>query len=218
MANDLSPRRIEKDLSAHYTFSHADARDSTGNNVPGTLNGNAFVTSGYVELDGAGDHVDTNNFFGNGLSDWSVSMWVNADSWSGSRCIFGSSTISPNRYLVLFANGGGLDGVVADGSTVYGFTTGATTLSAATWYHIVYTFSGGSVDAFINTVSDANYPQATGVTAPTVARTQYIGARNHIIGVDLEFDGKIGDVRLYKRALTQAEIQYLYQTTRGDYA
>ena len=204
-------------MQAAYTWEYGGSgRDVTENGKTGTLQGNASTSEGVLTLNGAGS-VDTGFAFGNGLSAFTASAWVKADSWTGNRSIIGASANTPNRYLALFANAGRLDGVVADGSTTYGFTAGATTLSTGVWYHIVYTFSGGSITGYIDAVVDANYPQATGLTAPTVPTTTYIGARNLEIPTDQFFDGQMGEVRLYNRALTAAEVQTIFNDTRGDY-
>jgi hypothetical protein len=188
---------------------NTDATDSSGNGRTGTAV-NSPTIDGKVTLDGSNQYINTNYIFGNALTDWTISMWVNADSWTGNRNFIGASDTPPNRYLVVFADGGKLDGVLADGTTTYGFTSGATTLSTATWYHIAYTFSGGTVRAYINGTLDANYPQSTGITSCVVLRNTFIGARNHVAFTDQYFDGMMDDVRFSTRALSVSEIDTLY--------
>jgi len=47
---NLSPYRQEKGLVAHYTFDHADARDSTDYGNTGTLQGDASASGGVLTL------------------------------------------------------------------------------------------------------------------------------------------------------------------------
>ena len=85
---------------------------------------------------------------------------------------------------------------------------GTTTLKANTWYYVsgVYNAATKTLDVYLNGVLD------NGTLAGTVTSTQQNQSLNVLVGrragtTGLEFAGKIDDVRIYGRALTQTEIQ-----------
>ncbi|WP_394760337.1 LamG-like jellyroll fold domain-containing protein [Flavobacterium sp.] len=80
------------------------------------------------------------------------------------------------------------------------------TISQNTWTHVAATFKNGIVNIYINGVLDATY---TGV-APPVTNTNalYIGTpQDAVANASFAFGGKIDEVRVWNRALPQAEIQ-----------
>tara|TARA_Y100000385_G_scaffold280471_1_gene331725 strand:- start:419 stop:1135 length:717 start_codon:yes stop_codon:yes gene_type:complete len=92
-------------------------------------------------------------------------------------------------------------------------------ISAGTWYHFCYVFDGsqtgntGRLKVYINGVQNTSviYRATTGTTTGT------IGSGNWALGSWRDgryLDGRIDDVRLFTRAVTQAEITHL-ATSRG---
>ena len=88
------------------------------------------------------------------------------------------------------------------------FRYGATALQANTWYHVtgVYNAASSELHVYLNGQLD------DGTLLGTVTTTQQnstanvnIGRRPGISGHN--FNGRIDDVRIYNRALTQTEIQ-----------
>lgn len=78
--------------------------------------------------------------------------------------------------------------------------TAATALSANTWYHVAATYDGSSMKIYINGVLDATKSQ-TGAFSSNGAFNvgySYSTSRN--------FNGKVDEVRVWKKALTQTEI------------
>jgi hypothetical protein len=88
------------------------------------------------------------------------------------------------------------------------------TLSNNTWYHVAATYSAGTVKLFINGAL-----QTTGTVANAELRSSaeplYIGARYlpEADNAHYPFLGKIDEVRVYNRALSESEIQQLYQVS-----
>lgn len=72
------------------------------------------------------------------------------------------------------------------------------------WVHVAVTYSNNTISLFVNGIK--------GVSKNTVLKTfgnsNFIGKSNH---VDFEayYNGKVDEVRIYNRALTQEEITYL---------
>ncbi|WP_343643628.1 endo-beta-N-acetylglucosaminidase H [Chryseobacterium sp.] len=76
----------------------------------------------------------------------------------------------------------------------------ATALNANTWYHVAATYDGSNMKIYINGVLDATKAQ-TGSVNSTGAFT--VG---YLYNTSRNFNGKIDEVRVWKRALSQTEI------------
>ena len=96
------------------------------------------------------------------------------------------------------------------------FRYGATTLQPNTWYHVtgVYDATAQTLNVYLNGQLD------NGVLQGTVTASQQNSTANVTIGrragsTGFEFSGRIDDVRIYSRALTQAQIQADMATPLG---
>ena len=89
------------------------------------------------------------------------------------------------------------------------FRYGATTLQPNTWYHVagVYDAATQSLHVYLNGQLDDGLLQGTvTATQQNSSDNVNIGQRPGLPGT-FNFNGLIDDVRIYSRALTQAEIQ-----------
>ncbi|MCL8536358.1 glycosyl hydrolase family 18 protein [Chryseobacterium gallinarum] len=75
-----------------------------------------------------------------------------------------------------------------------------TALSANTWYHVAATYDGATMKLYINGVLDASKAQAGNVNSNGAFNVGYL------YNVSRNFNGKIDEVRVWKRALSQTEI------------
>ncbi len=90
-----------------------------------------------------------------------------------------------------------------------------TTLIIATWYHFVVTYDKVSLKIFTNGVLDCAPLAETGnIDNDNVSFT--IGARD-TSPVDRDFQGIIGEARVYNRALSTTEISDIYNETIKTY-
>ena len=207
-------------LAAGYAFNETSgttAADASGHGIVGTLtNGPTFAAGKYgnaVNLDGVNDFVNLGNPAALQLTgSMTLSAWVNA------------SSFPVDDAAVISKRGSGESGFQLDltkdtGPRTIGFklTTssggqmfryGATTLQPNTWYHIagVYNAATQTMDVYLNGVLD------NGALVGTVTSSQQnstadvnIGRRSGVSG--FEFAGRIDDVRIADRALTQLQIQ-----------
>lgn len=93
--------------------------------------------------------------------------------------------------------------------------TGATTLVANTWYHVVMTYdSTQGLKGYVNAVLDGS-AAANGNIGSTNGLTLAIG--NDFFTAGRFFNGVIDDVHLYNRALTANEVNQLYREGRGSH-
>jgi hypothetical protein len=75
-----------------------------------------------------------------------------------------------------------------------------TALNANTWYHVAATYDGASMKLYINGVLDASKAQTGSVSSNGAFNVGYL------YNTSRNFNGKIDEVRVWKRALSQTEI------------
>ena len=191
--------------------------DASGNGNTGTINGATWTAQGEfgsaLVFNGSGAYVD----LGNGSSlrltgSMTVSGWIKAAAFP----VDDAAIVSKRTGTLV---GYQLDATVDTGSRTIGFKLtsgtggkmfryGATALQVNQWYHVA-----GVYDAGAQTLSVyLNGQQDNGALVGPVTGTQQdspldvnIGRRAGAAGY--EFNGAIDEVRIYSRALTQAEIQ-----------
>ena len=89
--------------------------------------------------------------------------------------------------------------------------SGNTILNANQLYHVVGTYDGNNTRFYLNGVEDATPASGSGNMTNNSANLE-IGRRDD----GYYFPGKIDDVRIYNRALSAADIQTIYNTTRDS--
>jgi len=204
-------------LEAHWTFDEMVAGvfyDSSGNELDGTLIGGTVLADGVhgmaVRLDGEKDYVN----FGHPvdlrlMGSMTISAWINSTSFPRDDAAI-VSTLSPGYQL---------DTTVDRGPRTIGFKLadpcgngmaryGATELVRDTWYHVagVYDADARTLNVYLNGHLDDGFLE--GPVAPAQqasSQSVCVGRRPDLRGY--EFAGLIDDVRIYSRALTQAEIE-----------
>jgi hypothetical protein len=192
-------------LAAAYIFD-ADAADSSGNALDGTLLGDAHVADGVLMLDGEDDAVAIPGI-GDGLTEFTFVMnvyptvdqvplqfsgGINTDSWGG-----GIHLKLNNGNINVGVNG------LAGGDVV-----GTSIIEPDMWTQLALTVSPDEVAVYVNGEKEGS---RTGEVVPAVnVGAATIGAWNNG-GTDVqrEMTGMMDDVLLYNRALTEAEIRYL---------
>ncbi|MCL4204010.1 MAG: autotransporter-associated beta strand repeat-containing protein, partial [Pirellulaceae bacterium] len=185
------------------------ARDSSANAFHGTFAGGAashLGAAGYIagqtqtlDFDGSDDHIVLTNANTLGLGgNFTVSAWVRPDALNGDRTILGTDQAGTNVGLHL---------IIRDSRFHFGFysndTGGTQTLTAGTWYHVVFRFQDGQQAIFVNGVQDA---AGGGHAAFAGTGVVNIGRWNN----GNYFDGLMDEVAVFDRALSNAEIQNLY--------
>jgi fibronectin type 3 domain-containing protein len=183
------------------------ATDASGNGNAGTINGAAWSTQGRfgngLDFNGATNTVRVPNSTSLNLgSAMTLSAWVQPtvpqDDWN---------TIlhrQADRYLLTASgNGGALR--PAGGGTFGGATStvdAPTAIPVGTWTYLAVTYDGSTLRLYVN-----------GTQVATNVAGGAIGANSNPLWIGGNqpygeyFEGRIDEVRVYKRALTQAEIQ-----------
>ena len=184
------------------------AKDSSGGNHNGTLNGDAKWTQGKIggaiELDGSGDFVqiaDKSAFDIAGQV--TVACWVNIRSVPAEYTAIVTkgdsswrlSTAQRERKFHCSVNN--YNSIILDGSTE---------VAVNQWHHVAAVYDGQQMCIYVDGKLDATKPWKGGI------------ARNNfdvLIGENAEqkgrfFDGLIDDVRIYNYALKEVDIMALY--------
>lgn len=196
------------------------AKDKSGFGNDGTIFGAQWVNlnGGYaLSFDGTDDKVDC----GSGTS-LSITQAITIETWIKAnapgthhgtlyaKVDRGSNngirvTILNNDYLIIQNNVTGSGRAAAFAYSPY----------YGNWHHVVGTYDRQNLQLFLD--GEPKSAQADTKAIPSVANNAWIGRQYHPTASKHPFDGLIGEVRIYNRALTPQEIQYNYITTKWKY-
>jgi len=202
--------------------------DISGKYHNGTINGSMTLADwivsemGYVlDFDGSNDYIDLGNpsdlDFGTG--DFTIAMWVNPDSLTSPAelQLFMAKDVSGGRDWT-FGMGsyaqGELTFISVNPADVEACASTSAVMTVNEWQHVVVVYRSGSVPVlYRNGVALATDNPASGDdswaadfnTSTTVAM-----GRREFVGFEQEFNGQIGDSRVYNRALSADEVRELY--------
>ncbi len=204
-------------LVARWTMeegSGTTTTDSVGSYVGTLTNGPTWATghSGNgINFDGTNDYVNVpvNAALNMTGTDMTISAWFKADVATGTRRIVSlpkSETAGSEKYALLIT-GGQLQFALGKGSEAFAQTPFSDTTS---WHHVVGVLDerGDSVMLFLDGVYKTVALIGTGNIGSNTNGNFQIGRYGPTYGQ--YFDGQIDDVRVYNRALSDAEIASLY--------
>jgi hypothetical protein len=184
------------------------AKDSSGGNHNGTLNGNAKWAQGKiggaVELDGKSGFVQIAD-----KSAFDIAGQVSIACWANIRSV-------PYEYTAIVTKGDSswrLSTVQLERKfhcSVNNYTNitldGSTTVAAGEWHHVAMVYNGDEIRIYVDGKLDATKPWKGGIA---------VNDFDVLIGENAEqkgrsFDGLIDDVRIYNYALKEVDIMALY--------
>lgn len=148
------------------------------------------------------------------IYDYSVSMWVNTSDYTktGERCLFGTGTVGAYFRISLLA-GAGYDGrilvLIANGGKYYQVKTNSALVDNQ-MYHVVVTWKPPyEANVYINGTNKTVWDASDGVVSEINTGTDktYIFSNQDATG---GFDGRLDEVAIWNRTLTQADITALY--------
>ena len=208
-------------LVAYWRF-EGNANDYLGN-VNGVLKGDASA-SGSLNLDGAGDYVQTNTIYTSDISNFAMSAWVlntKIDDRKGGFII--QFRRDGNNFLAIWARrnttavansqirawyyftAGSGGGAVAD---ITGAEADAILSSPNPWHVVAVLNSSTNVLLYINGIYRAKSDSSYNRFIPGGTYTTYIGRYADSSGYD--FNGSIDDVIIFNKTLTAEEIKGIY--------
>lgn len=227
-------------LVAYHPFNgNANDESGSGNNgtpngatmitdrKPGNLNGaynfGGFSNSSFIEIPTSSSLSFTNGF--------SVSLWYSLNTYEGMN---GNGYLASHGYHMLFAKDGdwgglyaGTSGSASLDSVYYNLTNkpgdGTTNFDASAavngkatnlniWIHMSYVVENGAAKIFRNGVLIKNQPTPNTLDF-SIANTKnlYLGRYSQTW---YPLNGKMDDVRVYNRALSNAEVMDIYNVEK----
>jgi flagellin-like protein len=186
------------------------------------------VTSGEGYVHSAGDFGGGDNDYVsipadpslNGITgEVTVAAWIYIDNKNDDAKVFSTQSTGSdngfklsvykknNKHRVEFEIRGG--GSPASNRDV----SGGTDLETGRWYHVVGRYDGESITTFVNGEEDREKDSITKSLEAASGKAAIGREVNQLFGDYLSWDGKIDDLRVYDRALSDAEITDLYDRT-----
>ncbi|MFH1308143.1 MAG: LamG-like jellyroll fold domain-containing protein [archaeon] len=205
--------------SSSWSGSSEEVIDVLGNNH-GTARNGATTASGLFgnagSFDGTNDYIDVGNSNSVRITqNITLSAWIK----------FNSIPTGTNGDSIICKNEGGGYGLLAneasDGKIQTYFHIGGSYknvgvslsgLSAGTWYYVVVTYNGSSVDFYLNGVRQQTVAASGSISdLPTVNLTIGANPAPTIATYTNFFDGLIDEAAVWNEALNSSEILRLYQ-------
>lgn len=199
-----------------YPFS-GNAADSSGNGFNGTVNGATLTTDRYgnnskaYSFDGSSNSITIPNFTQN-PTQFSISLWFypTANGHAGSRELLhrcNPTDLQSYCWNLSWAQTNSSQGnYLATGILTNNpfWNEAGANLQLNQWYHAMMCFDGTNKKVYLN----GNLVSTT----PILGQISYVGKTGIYIGFDSYWDwyqGKIDDIRIYNRALSQDDIAFL---------
>ena len=194
-------------------------KNLSSSSYTGTINGATFNPAGYFEFDGTNDDISVSSLPAFGDNDpITIESWVNADTTTNAFQVISTAKATSTHWQLSYTGDPTYNILWAFAGTSN--SVGTTTLpSTGAWHHITATYNGGdktqlaSWKVYIDG-SEATI-QLTGSTGGATNDT-IIGHRSGGSTAN-RFDGNIGEVRIYTRALSATEVLQNFNATRSKY-
>lgn len=232
---DPTPDSLAVGLIAYYKFNN-NAADSSGNSNHGTTN-NVYPTTdrnnkpeAAYQFNGTSSHITINDTEALRLhnTDFTLNMWVKLDSYiaaSGSSLLSKNQGAYQNGWNCSIVGTANHDGA-SPGNLFYNvsggldpFAAGYMTIDTASWHMltITYDLAKKQISLYIDGILDSKVQEIPTPNANTDAKL-HIG-NNSLLDLDQYanpyfFHGKIDDIRIYNRKISDAGIVDLH--TRDD--
>ena len=147
--------------------------------------------------------------------DFSLGVWIYANTLSSTSFLFERGLVNTDGYQFIIGSRGKLVFTTSQGGAIQETFTDDSTIVTEKWYFLMLTRSGAVAKIYVNGVNVVTNPVAH--TNPlTSARDFRIGTWESELSPD-SFDGKMGEVYIWERALEPKEIKRLYEMTKGRY-
>jgi hypothetical protein len=193
---------------------NGNAQDGSGNGNHGTVNGATLTTDRLGNQNGAYSFDGTSNYISTADIDLqdtaTISVWVYPVGTSGALVDKSMDAISNSGYTFIYNNSNpwGLYAHVGwSGNTNNNILLSNNFISLNQWHHFVLTLNNGIAKIYVDRI--LVYTQ-TGVNSTTQNNDILLFGKS-VWGGNL-FNGKLDDIGIWNRALTQQEITNLYNS------
>jgi hypothetical protein len=206
--------------SVSYPGSGTAWRDLSGNSQNGTLtNGPTFNSGngGSIVFDGSDDFVlGASNLGISGNAEFSICYWAR---WDGAT--FSSNWPSAVGNNSTGTTNLGLSTTWSQGRIALDFWNNRfranNALAVQTWYYVCFTKTPGPIESTSKLYANGVELQGAlegGNTTPNITNSPFVVGR---LDSSRCFNGKVSQVTIYNRALSQEEIQRNFNVTRSRY-
>ena len=211
MAQNIPSYVPQNGLVGWWPF-NGNANDESGNGNNGTVNGATLTADRNGKTNSAYNFDGVNNFIqiqALNVSNLSISAWININSWNTPGGLGGivSTLMGPfyTGYEFRIDNTG-ITTMVLGGNGSWYSNSDIQSIQLGNWLHLVTSWDGATSKLYINNIL------VKSLSVPYFANNNFpvmIGTRgNYSNGGWL--NGKIDDIGIWNRALTQQEINDLY--------
>ncbi len=217
------PKAPTNGLVAHYEF-EGDAQDSSGNGNHGTAKGGVSYSSGKIgkaaSFDGNTQHINVGDVSDlNNASQFTMSGWFYQKQMYVKGGMFSKMSSHPNMIRARTWDDGFLFVYITNnGQGGYCRINYSSFVSAQQWFHFVFTYDGSQMKVYLNkdfiAFDSCSFSTLPSQTANLTGVDLIIGENTPPNHQGKRWNGKIDDVRIYNRALSEQEVQSLYQLGR----
>ena len=187
-----------------------EALGNTGSINGASWSSNSKIGDSCLSFDGTDDYVNDMRSIPSGA--FTVSCWVKLESWGNNSHVVGDNTGNNSYkgvYLEFNNTNSRIRFSIGDGSTWQ--NAYFSSVSTGNWYHVTGIFDGVSTSKLY--VNGSQRSSNTSVNYTNSENYSWAGREPHG-GWDNWIDGKIDDIRIYDRPLTEPEIKALYNLER----
>lgn len=215
---NISLSSLQKGLVGDWSL-NGNAKDATPYSNNGTVNSATLTTdrkgrtnSAYAFTAASSHSVS----LGTGVpsltgGDFTVSLWAKASSGNGTPSVFSQGipgSWPTNLFIIYYGDTANSNGIrIWHGTSII---TNTVSVLDGNWRHVVLTRSGSNFTLYKNAVQAATGTSASNFTSTSST----IGANNNNGTLGQFYNGSLDDIRIWKRALTTAEISTLYNSYR----
>ena len=156
-----------------------------------------------------------------GAGSWTVEAWVYLDNLTDENIIafkLEAAGDTPGYLFYVEKTTGVLKFLVRESATVYKRRDSTAGMAATTWMHIggAANSVGGSLVLYLNGAVEAGTTFEAGAWPDTTSTRDLLIGKSDVYDAGF-FDGLIGEVWIYKRALSAGEILHNYKCTVARY-
>ena len=189
--------------------------DVSGNNNSGSLvNGPTFNTGsgGNIVFDGVDDYINFGNVLNIGLSDWTVSAWINSTIAHFGRVVAKNNSSADGWFIGVENNEKFVIGI----NGTYGFSS-TYNYSTAGWVHLVGVWNRtGFATLYANSVFLGNIVNISSQSSTNLQTSFNLRISSRDSGGGF-FNGNISNVQVYNRALTADEVLQNYNAQKSRF-